>query len=125
MNQDLAKFYDRLLDVLRRPLVRQGDWQLLECVPAWEGNWTWDCLVVFAWHGLSEERMLVLVNYAANQSQCYVRLPFSDLQGARWKLTDLMGEAVYDREGDDLQARGLFLDVSPWQVAVYSLRKSG
>ena len=39
----LEKFYDRLLAVLRRPAVRQGSWRLLDCTPAWEGNWTWDC----------------------------------------------------------------------------------
>ena len=27
------------------------------------------------------ERLLVAVNYAPNQSQCYVRLPFADLGG--------------------------------------------
>ena len=31
--------------------------------------------------------LLVAVNYAANQSQCYVRLPFADL-GGRWRLQD-------------------------------------
>ncbi len=122
-NQELGKFYNRLLEVLRRPVVRQGAWQLVECVPAWDGNWTWDCFVAFAWHGLGDERLLVAVNYAGNQSQCYVRLPFGDLRGSRWQLTDLMGEAVYDRDGDDLHARGLFLDVGPWQTSVYSLRK--
>ena len=43
------EFYDRLLAVLRQPVVRDGQWQLLECVPAWEGNWTWDCFLAFAW----------------------------------------------------------------------------
>ena len=33
----------------RSPVVRDGQWQLLECVPAWEGNWTWDCFLAFAW----------------------------------------------------------------------------
>src|SRR5262249_37073302 len=41
INQELAKFYDRLLRVLQQPTVRQGEWRLLECAPAWEGNWTW------------------------------------------------------------------------------------
>ena len=45
----LGKFYDRLLAVLRQPVVRDGQWQLLECVPAWDGNWTWDCFLAFAW----------------------------------------------------------------------------
>ena len=35
---ELRQFYDRLLAVLRRPVVRDGRWQLLECVPAWDGN---------------------------------------------------------------------------------------
>jgi glycosidase len=43
---ELAKFYDRLLAVLRQRVVRDGRWQLLECVPAWDGNWTWDCFLV-------------------------------------------------------------------------------
>ncbi len=122
-NPELAKFYDRLLDVLRRPAVRQGEWQLLECVPACEGNWTWDCFLAFAWYGPGEDRLLVTVNYAANQSQGYVRLPFTDLGGERWRLTDLLGEARYDRDGDDLQSRGLFLDVPPWRASVFSLTR--
>jgi hypothetical protein len=33
-NQQLERFYDRLLEVLRQPTVRDGHWQLLECAPA-------------------------------------------------------------------------------------------
>jgi glycosidase len=124
LNQELAKFYDRLLGVLRRPAVREGEWRLLECVPAWEGNWTWDCFLAFAWQAPGEDRLLVTVNYAANQSQCYVRLPFTDLGNNRWRLTDLLGDATYDRDGDDLQGRGLYLDVPPWQASVFSLRRT-
>jgi hypothetical protein len=118
---NLAKFYDRLLAVLRRPLLRDGRWQLLECTPAWEGNWTWDCFLGFGWEGSGEERLVVAVNYAPNQSQCYVRLPFSDLGNRRWRLVDLLGDATYDRDGNDLQSRGLYLDTSPWQAAAYLL----
>jgi hypothetical protein len=82
VDQKLEQFYDRLRCVVRQPVVREGQWQLLECVPAWEGNWTWDCFLVFAWQGCDGERLLVAVNYASNQSQCYVRLPFADLGAA-------------------------------------------
>ena len=124
VDPELQQFYERLLAVLRQPAVRDGQWQLLECVPAWEGNWTWDCFVAFAWQGAGGERLLVAVNYAPNQSQCYVRLPFTDLAGSQWRLQDQMGSAIYDRDGDDLQSRGLFLDMSPWQTAVFSLTKA-
>ena len=121
IDQRLEQFYERLLAVLRRPAVRQGDWQLLECTAAWEGNWTRDCFLAFAWQGLGDERLLVTVNYAPNQSQCYVRLPFGDLGNGQWRFEDLIGDATYKREGDDLQANGLYLDELPWRAHVLSL----
>jgi hypothetical protein len=122
IDADLAKFYDRLLAVLRQPVVREGNWQLVECVPAWDGNWTCDCFLVFAWQSSGEDRLLVAVNYAPNQSQCYVRLPVTGLGNRQWRLQDLLGDATYDRDGNDLQSRGLYLDMSPWQTSVFSLQ---
>ena len=61
------------------------------------------------------------VNYAPNQSQCHVRLPFADLSGKKWLLQDQLSTAGFDWNGDDLQARGLFLDMAPWQASVFSL----
>jgi hypothetical protein len=66
---------------------------------------------------------VVAVNDAPNQSQCHVRLPFADLGHGRWQFEDLLGTATYDREGDDLQARGLYLDVPPWQAHVFSITR--
>jgi len=123
VDEHLKQFYDRLLAVLRNPVVRNGDWQLLECVPAWDGNWTWDCFIVFAWQSTNTERLLVVVNYAPNQSQCHVRLPFADLGNSQWRLADLLSEAHYDWNGNDLEARGLFVDMAPWQAQVFSLNK--
>jgi len=114
---------DAALDRRRQPVVREGQWQALECLPAWEGNWTWDCLVAFAWQSRDGERLLVTVNQAANQSQCYVRLPFADLGGGEWRLQDQLGEVVHDRDGSDLQSRGLYLDVPPWQASVFALTR--
>jgi hypothetical protein len=119
---ELGKFYDRLLAVLRQPGLRNGQWRLLECVPAWEGNWTADCFVAFAWQGPGGERLLVTVNYAPNQSQCYLRLPFTDLGNRQWRLQDQIGTAAYERDGNDLQSRGLYLDMHPWQASVFSLK---
>ena len=121
IDQRLEQFYDRLLAVLRQPAVRDGDWQLLDCTSAWDGNGTWDGFVVFAWQGADGERLLVTVNYAPNQGQCYVRLPFSDLANHRWRLHDVIGDATYDREGSDLQARGLYLDEPPWQCHAFTI----
>ena len=85
IDQNLKQFYDKLLAVLRRPVIRDGQWQLLECKSAWDGNWTSDCFLASFWQGVqgvNDERLLVVVNYAANQSQCYIRIPLPNLRDA-------------------------------------------
>jgi glycosidase len=120
-DETVRSFYQRLLTVLRGPTVRGGQWQLLDCVAAWDGNETRDGFLAFAWHGPDDERLLVAVNYADTQGQCYVRLPFTDLAGRATRFTDLMSEARYDRAGDDLASRGLYLDLPAWGYHVFSL----
>lgn len=124
VNQELAGFYDRLLGLLRLPAVRQGEWQLLQCDRAWERNWTSDCFLACAWQHQGDERLLVAVNYAGHQSQCFVRLPFMDLGGSGWRLTDQLSEARFVRDGDDLQRRGLFLDMAAWQASAFCLQRN-
>ena len=121
VDENLQQFYERLLSVLRHPSVRVGQWQLLECTPGWDGNWTNDCFLVFAWQGSQGEVLVVAVNYSSNQSQCHVRLPFVDLGGKRWRLQDRLSAASYEWSGDDLQGRGLYLDSAPWQANIFSL----
>jgi glycosidase len=120
MNSGVKQFYERLLAVLRQPVVRTGQWRLLECLPAWDGNGSFDAFIAFAWEA-DGARLLVVVNFASNPSQCYVRLPFSDLGGRQWALRDLLGDARYERDGNDLQARGLYLDVGQWQYHAFEL----
>jgi hypothetical protein len=62
-------------------------------------------------------------NYAPNQSQCHARLPFADLGNSRWRLKDLLGDATYDWDGNDLQGGGLYLDERPWSVRVFALTR--
>jgi glycosidase len=124
IDQILEQFYDQLSAILRQPAVREGRWQLLECSPAWDGNWTSDCFIAFAWQGPADERLLVIVNYAGNQSQCYVRLPFADMGGKTWRLQDSFGNATYDRDGESLQSKGLFVDQSGWEFHIFHLALS-
>ena len=124
-DEELHRFYEQLLAVLRQPAVRDGHWQLLECASAWEGNWTWDCYLAYAWEGQGGQRRLVTVNYAPHQSQCHVRLPFADLSGRSWRLRDLLGPAVYEWSGDDLATRGLYLDMPAWGYHVFEMDRAG
>jgi glycosidase len=120
-NEDLQEFYERLLGAIHRPAAQGGEWQLLSCMPAWEGNWTSGCFVCFAWQAAGCAPLVVVVNYAANQSQCYLQVPIDEIRGHTVRLQDLMSSAVYERDGDDLLSRGLYLDLGPWGYNVFEL----
>jgi hypothetical protein len=122
VNIGLKKFYAQLLEILRRPVVRDGQWQLLECIPAWDGNPSSDNFIAFSWQDASGARLFAAVNFAAERGQCYVRLPFSDLGGRAWNLRDMLGDATYERDGNELQSRGLYLDVAPWCCHIFEMK---
>jgi glycosidase len=117
----LRQFYNPLLSVLRRDEVRDGSWQFLDCAAAWEGNQTSDGFLVSAWQGPRGERLLVCVNYGESRGQCYVRLPFAELTNRTLRFSDLMSQATYDREGNDLVSRGLYLDLPAWGFHVFAI----
>jgi len=124
VDEALQEFYRRLLAVLRNPVVRDGQWSLLQRLRAWEGNWTDDCFIGWTWQGGDGQRRIIVVNYAGNSSQCFLRIPFPDLAGRVVQLEDLMGPARYERAGDELLSRGLYLDLPPWGHHVFALTAS-
>ena len=117
----LAAFYEQLLANLKNPAFRDGHWQLAEVRPAWDGNGSWDAFVACTWTGPGEERRLVAVNYSAHSSQCYVTLPWQSLSDTTWRLEDGLSPAVYERDGADLAARGLYLDMPSWAYHAFKI----
>ncbi|WP_367837827.1 alpha-amylase family glycosyl hydrolase [Paraburkholderia sp. DGU8] len=124
VDANLRGFYAHLMALLRQPVFREGTWSLAEIAPAWDGNWTSDCFIAWTWQREDGERRLVVVNYAGNRSQCHVRIPFFDLIGTTVRLTDMIGAASFDRDGNDVVSRGLYLDLPPWGYHVFALTAS-
>lgn len=119
------EFYDGLLSCLRDPAFRDGSWRLLDCQPAWDGNPTADDFVAFTWTGPGDRRRLVTVNFSPHRSQCYVRLPWTDLDGRTLRFRDQLGPDSYDRDGGDVARLGLYLDLPEWGHHVFEVRPVG
>jgi glycosidase len=123
-DKELEAFYDHLLAILRKPIVKCGQWQSLSCQQAWDGNESRDSFVAHYWRGTGCERMLIAVNYAPHPSQCYIKLPFSEIKQCSVLLKDSLSPACYVRDGDALLERGLYLDLPPWSYHVFDLEVS-
>jgi hypothetical protein len=101
--------------------VRNGSWQMLDCTAASDGNPTADDMIGFAWQASDGARSLVVVNYAPQPGQCYVRLPFADLGGQQLRLQGRLGTPGYEREGSRLLAEGLYVDLPAYGYHVFEI----
>ncbi len=64
--------------------------------------------------------------YAPARGQCYVRLPWGDVDGRAVALTDRVNPTTrYERDGSDLARQGLYLDVPAWGHHVFEVTLRG
>ena len=121
----ITLFYKELLDCLELPVVHGGEWQLLDCTPAWDGNWTWDSFIAFAWTDYAtREQLLAIVNYSDHHSQCYVDVPQVEQPDAKKSYLHLMlADSSSTRAIQTLDATNtdnkLFVDFPPWGFEVF------
>ena len=116
---EIQTFYDRLLPCLGRPELLLGAWRLCPCNRAWANNPTAENFLAWRWQ-TEAGGLLVAVNYGPTQGQCYVGLE-PEVAGHDWELRDLLSDAAYQREGDDLAHRGLYLDLPAWGYHVFAM----
>ena len=119
LDPGLAGWYRHLLAVVAGDRVRAGAWRLLEA-SGWPDNQSCRHLLAWSWTG-GEERHVVVVNFSGQPAQGRVPLPWPDLPGRQWHLTDLLAGHVLDRDGDELADPGLFVGLEPWQSHLFAL----
>jgi hypothetical protein len=114
-DRDLAAWYRRLLAVLARRQVRAGAWQLLEA-GGWPDNQSCRNLATWSWTADdSGSRHVIVVNLSPEPAQGRIPLDWKDLPGRGWRLTDLLDDRVFERDGDELAHPGLYVALPPWQ----------
>lgn len=117
---DLEAFYRRLLGALRRRAFHEGHWQLLAPREAWAGNPSHRNYLASRWTR-GDERWLAVSNLAPHPSQCFLPLELPELAGWSWEFQDVLSDANYRRDGDDLLRRGLYLDVPGYGAHLFQI----
>lgn len=119
VDDDLRCFYRRLLQAINREIFRSGEWRLCER-DGWPDNQTALNLLTWCWTAAGE-RWLVAINFSDTASQGRVRLPWEDLGGRVWHLTDPLSGESYDRDGSEMRESGLYVDLAPWQCNLFEM----
>ncbi len=108
----LQSFYRKLLKAVDAAAFRDGQWQLCDR-SGWPDNQSYLTLVAWCWKR-EMDRYLIVVNLSDRRSQGRVRLPWRELAGGSWRLTDFFAEKVYERDGNEMCGPGLYIDLEPW-----------
>jgi hypothetical protein len=120
-DEQLSAFYEKLLGVLRRPEVHEGNWRQLTPRQAWDGNGTFDNFVSGLWED-GDTRLLTVANYGDCQGQCYISVDVPALAGRRIVLADLLSDARYERDGREISTVGMYLDLPAWGRHAFEVR---
>jgi len=123
-NPVIRTFYGQLLGCLRRAEMRHGTWRLLERKPAWQGNPTWRNFFAYQWRDSENRRLWAVVNFGPTQGQCYLAFGDEQLRRREFLLRDQMSRAWYQRDGDELAERGLYLDLPAWGYHLFDVTET-
>ncbi len=122
-DEELGGFYSKLLKACRSPVLHDGKWSLCERT-GWADNPSFQNLIAWCW-AKDDQRRRVVVNLSDAPAQARVHLPWDDVQGEKWLLSDALSGAAYDREGDELQSLGLYVELAPWECHLFQCVRGG
>jgi glycosidase len=111
-DQELQAFYGRLLAALQLPPLRDGAWRRCD-LAGWADNRSAVNLVAWAWTAPASWAVVV-VNLSDAPAQSLVQLGWEGLAGRAWTLVDALSDASFERDGDQLAADGLYVDLPAW-----------
>jgi hypothetical protein len=130
VDEALHAFYAALLELLRCEILRKGDWCLLTCLPAYEGDPTWNNFIAYSWRSsersagseelanLNKPVLLVVVNYSPQPGRCRVQ-PGECQVPSNGSLTRLL--ASQPEGSSQWQDGGLSFDLPAWGYQVLQI----
>ena len=121
-NEELGRFYEKLLRAVDDPLFHEGEWGLCGCT-GWPDNLSFRNLVSWCW-ARGEDRTIIVVNLSGEPAQSRVHLPWGDLRDSAWRLDDRLSDTVYDRDGVEMSEHGLYVSLEPWKYHLFQCSRA-
>jgi hypothetical protein len=114
---DLQMFYRKLLETIHRRVFHEGQWKLCDRT-GWPDNPSFQNLLAWTWL-LDNERYLIVVNLSDRRAQGRVQVPWADAAGGNWRLIDALSGVAYERDRNEMQSPGLYVELRPWNYHLF------
>jgi hypothetical protein len=120
VDPDLAAFYARLLEATNQDVFRNGDWRLCER-SGWPDNQSCRNLLAWCW-ARDGKRYLIIINFRHETAEARIHVPWDELRGKQWRLSDVLSDESHDRSGDEMRDAGLYVGMGPWKCHLLQMR---
>jgi hypothetical protein len=117
---DLANFHRLLLTAVSDATFRTGDWRLCDTA-GWPDDDSTAQLAAWCWDG--QQRWLIVVNLGSTTARGLVRVPWDDVTGRSYRLTDPTTGVDVTRSGDDLHD-GLYVELGAWHWHLFRVERA-
>lgn len=117
-DEDVQKFYERLLKVNNHPAFHGGEWTLLSCEKISKDNLSNRNMLAWKWAQFRTVK-LVIVNYSPESSSGIVDFKLKPA-GDKIHLFDELSEKEIEFSAEAISG-GLRLDMAPWQKYIFTV----
>ncbi len=115
----VKEFYYKLLRITKHEIFQTGEWSQLTPLTIGYNNTSFENFLAWQWVS-NNERRIIVVNYSYSTSQCRLKL---DLLSDKKKisLVDLLTDEVYERNVDEANNSGLYIELKGHQSHIFSI----
>jgi hypothetical protein len=118
VNTDLMQFYKKLLTITSATIFKKGRWLLLEVLPSWDDDPSYQNILSWRWK-YAHEDSLVVVNYSEAVATCRIQLDVIGYPG-QVEIVDVLNEKTYMRSAEDLGRDGLHVVLDAYKSHIFS-----
>ncbi|HSP89104.1 MAG TPA: alpha-amylase family glycosyl hydrolase [Ignavibacteriaceae bacterium] len=119
-SQRVKEYYQLLLGITREKIFKEGNWTLLEPIPAGEGNNNFQNFLTWIWDYKNDLR-IVVINYSSATSQCRLSI-LLDSEKENITLIDLLTGDEYLRSVKEMEKPGLFIELKGFHSHIFSIK---
>jgi len=121
-DDDIMKFYTKLLRVIPRKEFNDAKWSLCDIKPSEQNDDSYNNIISYQW--LTEsKRLLIAVNYSLTHSKAHILIDNINYEFFKWRFTDLLTGNEYDYKGEDLNKNGLYVELDGWKSHIFRVEK--
>jgi len=118
VNQEIFDFYERLLSIIISDVFKKGEWTQLETMPSWDGDSSFNNILVCTWNYENEKR-IICVNYSKNIAACRIKPDF-DKYPDEFELKDMLNNHTYMRSKKEAVNTGLYIELGSFQSHIFA-----